>query len=186
MGYQDLNSVFWTSAIMTHKNLTNLSLIITPPGGEKNVGVHDIHANSQPQMTTQAPHPWVMCLKLQFARVYHQLILQDVPLRTRRALSLYNVYMRTVCESISSVESQKGAINIQRCSVENQKGTINIHRCSLENHKGTIAVQCLWRYSTLLVLNGTSLNNDRALLALNWPYPCGFMFMVCIHDGYYE
>ena len=26
--------------------------------------------------------------------------------------------------SISSVESQKGAINIQRCSIENQKGAI--------------------------------------------------------------
>ena len=26
-----------------------------------------------------------------------------------------------------SVESQKGAINIQRCSVENQKGAIVVH-----------------------------------------------------------
>ena len=33
--------------------------------------------------------------------------------------------------STSSVESQKGAINMQRCSVENQKGAI--------------AVQCIWR-----------------------------------------
>ena len=29
-------------------------------------------------------------------------------------------------EDISSVESQKGAITIQRCSVENQKGAITI------------------------------------------------------------
>ena len=34
-------------------------------------------------------------------------------------------------QRISSVESQKGAINIQRCSVENQKGAI--------------PVQCLWQ-----------------------------------------
>ena len=41
----------------------------------------------------------------------------------------------------SSVESQKGAINIQRCSVENQKGAINIQRCSVENQKGAINIQ---------------------------------------------
>ena len=39
-----------------------------------------------------------------------------------------------------------------------------IQRCSLENHKGTIPVQSLYCDSTLLVLNGTSLNNDSALL----------------------
>ena len=43
-----------------------------------------------------------------------------------------------------SVENQKGAINIQRCSVENQKGAINIQRCSVENQKGAIAVQSLF------------------------------------------
>ena len=44
------------------------------------------------------------------------------------------------CEAISSVESQKGAINIQICSVENQKDAINIHICSVENQKGAITV----------------------------------------------
>ena len=29
-------------------------------------------------------------------------------------------------------------------SVENQKGAINIQRCSVENQKGTIAVQSIW------------------------------------------
>ena len=43
---------------------------------------------------------------------------------------------------IASVESQKGAITIQRCPIENQKGAIAID-----------IVHC-----TLLVLNGTSLN----------------------------
>ena len=43
-----------------------------------------------------------------------------------------------------SIENQKGAINIQRCSIENQKGAINIQRCSIENQKGAIAVQSQW------------------------------------------
>ena len=30
-------------------------------------------------------------------------------------------------------------------SVDNQKGAINIQRCSAENQKGAIAVQSLWR-----------------------------------------
>ena len=37
---------------------------------------------------------------------------------------------------MSLVESQKGAINIPRCSVENQKGAITIPKCSVENQKG--------------------------------------------------
>ena len=57
----------------------------------------------------------------------------DVPLRTRRALSLFKW-------------------------------------CSVENQKGTIAIQCLYGDSTLLVLNGSSLNSRNALLALNWRY----------------
>ena len=54
--------------------------------------------------------------------------------------------------NISSVESQKGVIAVQRCSVENQKGAIAIDFDS---------------DSALLVLNGTSLNCNNALLALN-------------------
>ena len=37
---------------------------------------------------------------------------------------------------MSSVESQKGTITIQRCSVENQKGTITIQRCSCWEPEG--------------------------------------------------
>ena len=65
---------------------------------------------------------------------------------------VHTLYMHTC---ISSVESQKGVIAAQWCSVENQKGTI--------------ALQSLW-HSTLLVLNGTSLNSDSACLALNWQF----------------
>ena len=60
---------------------------------------------------------------------------------------------------MSSVESQKGPITIQRCSVKNQKGAIttdSVHH----------VVQWQW-HSALLVLNGTSLNIDSALLTLN-------------------
>ena len=44
---------------------------------------------------------------------------------------------------MSSIKSQKGIMNTQRCSVENQKGVINTQRCSIENQKGAITVQCL-------------------------------------------
>ena len=65
--------------------------------------------------------------------------------RTRRALALYNVYgdsaqptisyvhtwhVYTVYLSvrlISSVESQKGVIAVQRCPVQNQRGTVAIN-----------------------------------------------------------
>ena len=58
---------------------------------------------------------------------------------------------------ISSVESQKGAITIQRCSIENQKGAIGINIVGYNDY-------------TLLVFNETSLNIDSALLALNLRY----------------
>ena len=32
-----------------------------------------------------------------------------------------------------------------KSSVESQKGVNNVQRCSTENHKGAIAVQSLWR-----------------------------------------
>ena len=57
--------------------------------------------------------------------------------------------------SISSVEGQKGAINIQRCPIENQ----NISVAS-------------WWYSTLLVLNRTSLNSDSQLTILAGSLVC--------------
>ena len=65
------------------------------------------------------------------------------------------------------------------CSIENQKGTINIQICSVENQKGIIkyvplrtrrplSLYKVYGNSALLVLNGTSLNSDSTLLALNW------------------
>ena len=54
---------------------------------------------------------------------------------------------------VSSVESQKGAANIQRCSVENQAGAITVHTVNGDR--------------TLLVLSETSVNSDSALLALS-------------------
>ena len=58
--------------------------------------------------------------------------------------------------NISSVESQKGGINIERCLVENQKGAI-------------ADTNLKYGDSALLVLNETSsLNIDSTLLALNW------------------
>ena len=44
-----------------------------------------------------------------------------------------------------SVESQKGAITIQKCSFENQKGAITIQRCFFENQKGAIAIDFVQR-----------------------------------------
>ena len=55
-------------------------------------------------------------------------------------------------------------------SVESQKGVITVQRCSIENQKGTIAVYKVYGNSTLLVLNGTSLICNNALLVLNWRY----------------
>ena len=82
---------------------------------------------------------------------------------------------------ISSVESQKGAITIQICSIKNQKGAITIQRCSIKTQKGAITIQrcslrpegryhrgfCTPIAPFCMVLNGTSLNIDSALLALN-------------------
>ena len=59
----------------------------------------------------------------------------------------------SIIVSVSSVETQKGAINIQRCSVDNQKGAKLLYN--------------VYGGSALLVLNKTSLNNDSTLLALN-------------------
>ena len=39
-----------------------------------------------------------------------------------------------------SVESQKGAITIQRCSVEKHKGAINIQRSFVKNQNTAIAI----------------------------------------------
>ena len=54
-------------------------------------------------------------------------------------------------------------------SVESQKGIIAVHRCSLENQKGVLLYK-VFSDSALLVLNGTSLNCNNVLLALNRQY----------------
>ena len=54
-----------------------------------------------------------------------------------------HVILKKMYMYVSSVESQKGAINIQRCSVENRKGTI--------------VVQSLCGDNTLLVHKETSI-----------------------------
>ena len=69
-------------------------------------------------------------------------------------------YCFIILRHISSVESQKGVIADQRCSVENQKGAIVIYSDS-----------------ALLVLNGTSLSCNNALLALNWRYTDQFTIL---------
>ena len=56
--------------------------------------------------------------------------------------------------------------NTKYSSVESQKGAINIQRCSAQNQKGAIAAQSICD-SALLVLNGTSLTIESALLTLS-------------------
>ena len=46
---------------------------------------------------------------------------------------------------------------------------------STESQKGAIAIDILYSDSALLVLNGTSLNIDSALLALNWQHADSLM-----------
>ena len=70
---------------------------------------------------------------------------------------------------ISSVESQKGANNIQRCSDQNQKS-----RRALSLYK-------VYSDSALLVLNGTSLNSDSALLAINDDMSFAIFLKIIIH-----
>ena len=53
-------------------------------------------------------------------------------------------------------------------SAESQKGVNDVQRCSVENQKGAIAIEFVMSDSALLVLNGTLLNSDKALVALNW------------------
>ena len=48
-----------------------------------------------------------------------------------------------------------------------QKGVNNIQRCPVENQKGAIVVEKSMAKEPLLVLNGTSLNSDSALLVLS-------------------
>ena len=59
-------------------------------------------------------------------------------------------------------------------SVESQKGIITIQRYSFENKKGDIAVQ-IQSDSALMVLKGTSLNSDNAPLVVLTICPLGFL-----------
>ena len=61
--------------------------------------------------------------------------------------------LNEMADNISSVKSQKG-INAAKL-------------CPIGNQKSAIAIDIVGSDSALLVLNGTSLNTDRALLALN-------------------
>ena len=54
-------------------------------------------------------------------------------------------------------------------SVENQNGVFIIQQCYVENQKDVYAVQ-VYGDSSILVLNGTLLNNEKALLALSRRY----------------
>ena len=62
------------------------------------------------------------------------------------------------CTHILSIESQKGAINIQRCSIENQKGIL------------ALQVYNVYGDSALLVLSRISLKSVNALLAFTQRY----------------
>ena len=57
-----------------------------------------------------------------------------------------------------------------------RKGITAIQGCSIENQKGGD--------SALLVLNGTSLNSENALLALNWQYNILALYVVCANWPY--
>ena len=72
-------------------------------------------------------------------------------------------YVRKVVMLMSYVVSYESHIS----SVESQKGAIIIQRCFVENQKGATAIDIVQQFSTLLVVNRTSLNIDSALLGLN-------------------
>ena len=67
------------------------------------------------------------------------------------------------------VESQKGAINIRRCSVENRRA-LSLYKVYGDSVLLALNGTSLNSDSALLALNGTSLNSDSTLLALNWWY----------------
>ena len=64
----------------------------------------------------------------------------------------------------------KYCICIQISSVESQKGANNIQRCSLENQKGAIAVQSLWVIAPFWSSTEHIWIMKSALLALSWRY----------------
>ena len=66
-------------------------------------------------------------------------------------------------QHISWAESQKGVSTIQQCSVENQKGAIAVHGVYGFKFISWMFMVKVYGDSTLLVLNGTSLNSITAL-----------------------
>ena len=91
--------------------------------------------------------------------------------RASRALKWVVPRSKSVCGHIIFCAPPKWKSWIRPCnisSIESQKGATSTQRCSIENQKGAFAIAISNSDSALLVLNGTSLNIDRALLALNW------------------
>ena len=76
--------------------------------------------------------------------------------------------LQTLWFKISSVESQKGAITIQRCSIENQKGTITIQRCSIENQKGAITIQrcSVENQKGAITIQRCSIENQKGIITI--------------------
>ena len=88
------------------------------------------------------------------------------------SLLLYCIRLRPTCKILS-----KPLIKMCVCCViiislaENQQGVIQLfNNVPLRTRR---AVQRLWLYSALLVLSGTSLNSDNALLVLTQRLVCG-------------
>ena len=84
-------------------------------------------------------------------------LFNNVPLRTRKVLSLYKVYgnsaLLVFTRMLNSVNnflvlSRRYVTSFEKSEIkssgESQKGAITIQRCSIENQKGAIAVQSLW------------------------------------------
>ena len=69
---------------------------------------------------------------------------------------------------LSWVESQKGAIAIQRCSIENQKGAITIQRCSIENQKGAITIQrcSIENQKGAITIQRSSIENQKGAITI--------------------
>ena len=82
----------------------------------------------------------------------------DVPLRTRRGLSLHKVYGDSTLLALNwtSLNSDSALLALNWTSLNSDSALLVLNGTSLNSD------------SALLVLNGTSLNSDSALLALNW------------------
>ena len=102
---------------------------------------------------------WILSALLNLWMGYHcQLkarralsIFKEVPLRTRRVLSLYNVY------------GNSALLVLNRTSLNGDSAFLTPLRT-----RRVLSLYNVYGDSALLVLNRTSLNGDSALLALSW------------------